>query len=374
MKEKILALCLSLILILGCKKESNEPNKVIQSLKTFQFSNVDNIFFTNDNGLLISGRSNDKYDLVKTDVNLNNEWTKNNYNWGNLIFGSIWGSSSYSVQMVKVFQLNDGKYVCIGSITEGGDLLFYSALVVVLAQDGTQIQKYVFDDMSVLNALQTEDGGYILFGFKIIKLDKNFNLVWSKSIYDSKYISSQIASTSTGGYAITGSYDGEQIFLKKYDSNGNELLSQTYKHNEYPFEESGFDLTQLADDGFLIIGRTGRASNPNIVDCQMIRTSSSGDTIWTKRFGYSTNSWLDRIISNDQNEIIIQGSIGFPNENQKSTLIKINANGQMLDSVTVNKFEMIVHSPLDYYIKVISKDSEHTELAKIYIGNLFDRK
>lgn len=374
MKDKILTLCLSLILMFGCKKESNEPNNVILSSKTFQLNNVDNIFFTNDNGLLISGRSNDKYNLIKTDVNFNNEWTKNNYNWGNLIFGSGWGSSFYSVQMVKVFQLNDGKYVCVGSITEGGDVVYSSALIVVLTQNGTQIQKYVFDDLSVSNALQTEDGGYILFGFKTIKLDRNFNQIWSKNIYNSKYMPSQIVSTSNGGFAITGSYNGEQIFFKKYDSNGNELISQTYKHNEYPFEESGFDLIQLVDDGFLIIGRTGRTFVPNIVDCQMIRTSSNGDTIWTKRFGYSTNSWLDRIISSSQNEIIIKGSIGFPNENQKSTLIKINANGQMLDSVTVNKFEMIVHSPLGYYIKVISKDSEHTDLSKIYISNLFDKK
>lgn len=374
MKDKILTLCLSLILMFGCKKESNEPNNIILSSKTFQLNNVDNIFFTNDNGLLISGRSNDKYNLIKTDVNFNNEWTKNNYNWGNLIFGSGWGSSFYSVQMVKVFQLNDGKYVCVGSITEGGDVVYSSALIVVLTQNGTQIQKYVFDDLSVSNALQTEDGGYILFGFKTIKLDRNFNQIWSKNIYNSKYMPSQIVSTSNGGFAITGSYNGEQIFFKKYDSNGNELISQTYKHNEYPFEESGFDLIQLVDDGFLIIGRTGRTFVPNIVDCQMIRTSSNGDTIWTKRFGYSTNSWLDRIISSSQNEIIIKGSIGFPNENQKSTLIKINANGQMLDSVTVNKFEMIVHSPLGYYIKVISKDSEHTDLSKIYISNLFDKK
>jgi hypothetical protein len=374
MKDKILILYLALILMFGCKKESNEPIKVTLSTKTFQLNNVDNIFFTNDNGLLISGRSNDKYSLIKIDCNLNTEWTKNNYDWGNLIFGSGWGSSFYSVQVVKVFQLNDGKYVCVGSITEGGDVVYSSALIVVLTQNGTQIQKFVFDDIAVSNALQTGDGGYILFGFKIIKLDRNFNQLWSKNIYDNKYLPSQIVLTSNGGFAITGSYDGEQIFLKKYDSNGNELLSQTYKHNEYPFEESGFDLTQLIDDGFLIIGRTGRTFVPNIVDCQMIRTSSNGDTIWTKRFGYSTNSWLDRIISYNQNEIVIKGSIGFPNENQKSTMIKINANGQILDSVTVNKFEMMVHSPLDYYIKVISNDSAHTDLSMIYVNNLFDKK
>ncbi len=106
---------------------------------------------------------------------------------------------------------------------------------------------------------------------------------------------------------------------------------------------------------------------------QMIQTSFDGYTIWTKRFGYSTNSWLDKIISYNQNEIIIKGSIGFPNENQKSTIIKITVNGQILDSVTVNKFEMMVHSPLNYYIKVLSKDSMHTDLSIINTNHLFEK-
>ena len=374
MKDKILILGLALILLFGCNKESNEPINNALSTKTFQLNNVDNIFFTKDKGLLISGCANDKYCLIQTDGNLNTKWIKNNYDWGNLIFGSGWGSSFYSIKVVKVFQLNDGKYVCICSITKGGDVVYPSTLIVVLSQNGTQINKYTFDNVSVTNALQTNDGGYILFGCELIKLDKNFNQLWSKNIYDYKYFPSQIVLTSDGGFAITGSYNGEQIFLKKYDSKGNELLCRTYKQSEYSFEDSGFDLTQLNDNGFLIIGRTGRTVMPNIIDCQMIRTSFKGDTIWTKRFSYSTNSRLDQIISYNKNEVIIKGTIGFPDENEKSTMIKINTDGQVLDSVTVNKFKTIIHSPLGYYIKVKSKDSAHTDLSKINVNNLFDRK
>ena len=194
MKNKILILSFTLILMFGCKKESNDPINNTLSTRTFQLNNVDNIFFTNDNGLLISGCANDKYSLIKTDGNLNVKWTKNNYNWGNLIFGSGWGSSFYSVKVIKVFQLNDGKYVCVCSITEGGDVVYPSTLIVVLSQNGTQINKYTFDNVSVTNALQTNDGGYILFGCELIKLDKNFNQLWSKNIYDYKYFPSQIVS------------------------------------------------------------------------------------------------------------------------------------------------------------------------------------
>ena len=372
-KERILIVCIALITMTGCKNEDYDSANLTLSTKTFQLNSIDNLLFTNDNGVLISGRSNDKYCLVKTDGNLHTEWIKNGFDWGNLIFGSGWGSSFYSVQIVKAFELSNGNYVCIGTITDGGDVIYSTGLVVELTKSGTQVQKFVFDNFAISNALQTADGGYILFGSGILKLDKSFNQLWTKNSYNSNFMSSQIIPTLSGGFAVTGSYNGEQVFLKKYDSNGNELLSKTYKHNEIPFEESGFNLTQLNDEGFLIIGRTGRSFVPNIIDCQILRTGAQGDTLWTKRFGYATNSWLDCIVSSLQDEFIIAGSIGFPNESQKSVVLKINSNGVITDSVSVSKFQILVHSPLDYYIKVRSNGTSNTDLLMIDGSHLFDK-
>lgn len=326
--KKILLACVAMIFLIACRKEPIGPKDVISPSMTFQLNRVDNVFFTKDNGSLISGVRNLKYTLIKTNANFDIEWTKNNYDWGKIVSGSGWGSSFYSVQIVKTFQRSDGTYVCIGTIEEGGDVVYSSTLVIILNQYGDQINKYQFTDLGTSNALQTDDGGYILFGNKIIKLDGNFNLQWEKNIFDYTYYQYQIVSTSDGGFATTGTYNGEQVFLKKYDPNGNELLSCIYKQNNSPFEEAGFDLIQLTDNGFLIIGRAGKTFVSNIVECQMIRTDAFGDTIWTKRFGYSTNNWLERFISFNQSEFVIQGSIGFPDENQKSILIKINTNGQ----------------------------------------------
>ena len=374
MKTKLLLTAIIGILLFGCQKESVDPVEIFLSNRTFQLSNVDHIAFTNDRGMLLSGYADDKYTLIKTDAALNVEWSRNNYDWGKRIFGSGWGSPFYAFELVKAFQLSDGKYVCIGSIHEGGDVIFSSALVVVLNSNGDQLQQFRFDNLAVSNALQTTDG-YLLFGNKLVKLDKNFSKQWSRDLYDTQYFPTQVVATSDGGYAVTGSYKGEQLFLKKLDAAGRELWSRTYKHNEFPFEEAGYDLIQLDDKGYLVAGRTGRTMVPNVVDCQIVRTDAAGDTLWTKRFGYATNNWLEHIVSSSQsNEFILQGTIGFPNEDQKSLLIKITAEGQIVDSTTVDKFQIIARTPLNVYLKARRIDETHTGLLMMEAGNLFGKK
>lgn len=234
MKKNLLVAVL-FVLTLGCRKEADKISLTGQTM-TSPLNSVDNISFTKDNGLIISGTSGDKYTLIKTDANLDIEWIKNDYDWGNFVHGSSWGAYSYGIKIVKVFEREDGNYVCIGAISEGGDVVFHSALIIVLNKNGKQIQKYNFDNIMLWDALKTDDG-YVLFGTQLIKLDNNFNKLWTKTIYNDTYFPGAITATRNGGFAITGSDNYEQIFLEKIDANGSELFTKTYKHNDFPFEE-----------------------------------------------------------------------------------------------------------------------------------------
>ena len=358
-----------IVLLFACKYDAMDSIVATPSNMTFDLNQIDHILFTNDNGSLIAGSFNGKSTLIKTNDNFDIEWTKNDYEWGNLIFGSGWGSSFYSIQIIKAFQQNDGSYVCFGTILEGGDVVWSKLLIIVLNRRGEQVRQVEISHLSLKNVMQTSDNGYLLFGNKYIKLDAGFNQQWEKT----NAYQNQITTTSDGGFATTGSYNNDQVMLKKFNSAGNELFSRTYKHNEFPFEEAGFDLTQLSDQGFLIVGRYGKSFVPNLINCQMIRTNAVGDTLWTKRFGYATNDWLEKFLSVNQNEVVVQGAIGFPNENQKSLLIKINSDGALLDSVSTKKFEMMVYSPTKSYIKVLKSDDSHIVFTKIEPNQLFTK-
>ncbi|HXS56647.1 MAG TPA: hypothetical protein VN726_11030 [Hanamia sp.] len=366
MKIKLIVVVL-FVFAAGCKKNV-EPRPLLNGTATFQLERIDNISFTNDNSLLISGVSGDNYTLIKTDINLNVAWTKNGYDWGKLIRASGgWGSAFYSIKIVKVFQRADGSYVCFGSISEGGDVVFSSALVIVLDKNGKQINKYRFDDLAVSNVLKTGDG-YILFGNQLVKLDNNFNKLWTKNIFSNANSVVSIANIIEGGFVVTGSYNFDQVYLAKLDANGNQVFTQTYKHNDYPFEEAGFDITQLPDGGFLMVGRAGDGSSyPPIINCQIIRTDAKGDTSWTKRFGYSADSWLDRFVSENQNEFVVQGSIGFATDSlQKRVLLKINSGGEILKSKTLDNLLLLVYSPLTGYVKAEPGAPHGIKLSVIY--------
>ena len=371
MKKQILIFSLIVTLTGGCIKESYLVGSNPFST-TLELNSVQNIFPTDDNGLLISGPASGKYTLLKTRSYLNIEWIRNNFDWGTLKAGSGWGSSFYSVSIVRVLQLEGGEYVCFGSIAEGGDVVYSSAIVIVLSPAGEEIQKYMFNDVSISNALQTDDG-YLLFGTSLLKLDKNFKLVWSRQLYNGTQMSVQITKTSDGGFAFTGSYNGEQIFLKKFDSAGNEILNRTYKHNEFPFEEAGYDLIQVQDNGFLITGRAGRTDALNIVDCQIMRTNEAGDTLWTRRFGYDKSSWLNKIVSASNGVFVIEGTIGYPNENPKSLLLRIDLNGHIIDSITTKKIQFLAPAPNNRYILAQGRDSAHVDFKITDSDGLFKK-
>jgi len=366
--KKLLWATLVLFLLLACIPE-NEV--VIDSSGIFQLNRFDNIFFTKDNGLLITGVCKNKLTIIKTNSNFGVEWTKDNYAWGTIISGSGWGSAFYSVQITGMFQRSDGSFVCVGSVMEGGCVVDYATLIIELNRKGEQTRKIEFAGLDTKNVLQTIDGGYVLFGTKLTKLDGNYKQLWQKTIYDNDYYPCSIIATTDGGFATTGSYKADQVFLTKYDAEGNEISSHTYKHNDFPFNEAGFDLVQLKDNGFIIAGRTRNINSLYDIDCQIIRTNSSGDTIWTKRFGVSNNDWLESVISHNQSELIIQGNSGFPNENPKVLLFKINYEGQILDSIRTQQFSKLVYSRLEYYVKIQHVDSAHVSLSRIDEDKLF---
>ena len=369
---KILLICCVLVILFACRKELGNTREVIPVKTTFQLNKTDNVLFTNDKGLLISGVFDYKYTLIKTNKNLEITWAKNDFEWGNLYPGSGWGSSFYSLRFVKVIQRSNGNYICFGSVEEGGDVVSNSTIVIELNQQGEQIRTVTFDKTVTSNALQTKDGGYLLFGLTLLKIDSNLNKLWEKNIYNNQYFQNEVTSIDdNNNIASTGSYNGDQVFLEKFDSNGNKFLNCLYMHNNEPLNEAGFDLVQLNDKGFLIIGRAPKINIYNDLDFHIIRTNANGDTIWTRTFGSSKNEWLDRFVSNNQNEFVIQGSIGFPNENQASFLVRLNADGQILDSISTEKFSMMLYSPLKYYIKVQSIDSAHVKFATIEEDKLF---
>ncbi|MBD3235007.1 MAG: hypothetical protein GF315_14890, partial [candidate division Zixibacteria bacterium] len=92
--------------------------------------------------------------------------------------------------------------------------------------------------------------------------------------------------TSDGGFVLAGftkSYGltDAQFFVIKTDALGDSLWTQTYGESNDDFASA---IRQTNDGGYIIVG-TSKVSDSLSDDFYLVRTDSSGDTLWTRTFG-----------------------------------------------------------------------------------------
>ncbi len=144
---------------------------------------------------------------------------------------------------------------------------------------------------------QTFDGGFILAGytssfgsggrdFWLVKTDANGDSLWSKTfgglLHDG---CTYVIQTADSGYALCGiarSFgDSEGDFwLVKTDANGDSLWSRTFGN---PWEDMPWCVRQTADGGYVITGRTARSGGNT--DLWLVKTNAEGDSLWSLTYG-----------------------------------------------------------------------------------------
>ncbi|HZG00498.1 MAG TPA: hypothetical protein VEY71_05820, partial [Chitinophagales bacterium] len=96
--------------------------------------------------------------------------------------------------------------------------------------------------------------------------------------------------TSDGGYAVTGQSTGFpsyiDVFLMKTDASGNMLWFKTYGTGDlFTIDDTGHDVQQTNDGGFVIAAESQGSLFGQVY---IIKTTGSGDTVWTRQFTYAT--------------------------------------------------------------------------------------
>ncbi|KPJ52923.1 hypothetical protein AMJ39_06520 [candidate division TA06 bacterium DG_24] len=145
---------------------------------------------------------------------------------------------------------------------------------------------------------ETSDGGYIIAGGAepyaggqsdayLIKTDISGDTVWTRTYGGSNWDWGYSAEeTDDDGYIIggyTGSFGagGDDVYLIKTDSSGDTIWTRTYGGPDY---DHGRSVDQTSDGGYIIVGEFqpyGGAPK----DVYLVKTGASGETVWTRTYG-----------------------------------------------------------------------------------------
>jgi len=170
----------------------------------------------------------------------------------------------------------------------------------------------------------TKDGGYIIGGhlydffseYLIMKIKPNGTLDWTKSykgkfpLWDN-YLTS-VKQTTDNGYILAGysnAFDTTNfdIWLIKTDSTGDTLWTKTFGGI---YNEEAWSIIQTTDGGYAILGTTfsyGKNSG-NYSDIYLIKTNNHGDSLWTKHYGGDYNEFGNDIMQTQDNGFVVAGS------------------------------------------------------------------
>ncbi len=138
-----------------------------------------------------------------------------------------------------------------------------------------------------------------------------------------------VQQTQDGGYIVAGftnSFgDSNQFYLIKTDSSGDTLWTRTYGGAG---TDEGSSVQQTSDGGYIVAGTT--TSFGNGYQVYLIKTNASGDTLWTKTYGGAGNDQGWSVQQTSDSGYIVAGWTASSAYSPQVYLIKTNASGDTL--------------------------------------------
>jgi hypothetical protein len=339
MRKKVLLTIASVLLLVS--SAAADPGDTLWT-RTYGGSESDGCYSvqeTSDGGYIVAGQTwsfgAGLYDfyLLKTDSEGDTLWTR------------TYGGSSHDLDR-SVQQTSDGGYIIGGSTNSFGAGDFDVYLVRTdFCGDALWTRTYGGSDSDYGWCVrQTSDGGFIIaaetysFGagmsdLYLLKTDSEGDTLWTRS-YGGIFWDrgNSVQQTTDGGYIITGetySFDAPypDVYLLKTDSSGDTLWTRTYGGGSWDWGES---VQQTSDGGYIIAGYT-ESFGAGLWDIYLLRTDDCGDTLWTRTYGGSRGDYGYSVQQTSDGGYVIAGwTESFGAGAEDVYLVKTDSEGDTL--------------------------------------------
>lgn len=282
---------------------------------------------TVDGGFVLAGlgtvvSNNPEMLLVKTDP------------FGQVTWAKSAGRPGYDVAR-QVRQTSDGGYVVAGNRTD----TINSGGLCILKFDasGDTVWTRIFRSATVAfdqahSILQNSDGDYLITGtvsnptgLCLMKLSNSGNLLWAKN-FEGGNLGRSICQTHDGGYVILGTHDyplDPQLYLIRTTATGDTVWTKTYGG---PGVESAWCVIESSDGGFILSGGT-RASIFSDDDAYILRIDSIGNLIWAWSYGEGGDDYASSVLEMTDGGVVAAGPYNADTGSASLYLLRTDSSG-----------------------------------------------
>lgn len=214
----------------------------------------------------------------------------------------------------EIIATNDGGYALIGTTVFSNTTSYITFIKLTNSGDSSWAKTYGGLNSEIgTSIIQTTLGNYFIGGscgdyfnyksdFYLIKTNSNGDTIWTKKYggIQNERLNS-IAQCSDGGIVMAGYTESfgagsRDFYLIKVDANGSVQWSKTYGDALMDVANS---VKQTPDGGFILAGYSHYGATSS--DIFIVKTNSTGDTLWTRTFTQPTKAMTanDVIVTKD---------------------------------------------------------------------------